>query len=493
MEKEPIRCPICDNDASIYNERDYNNILGISCNSCGEYEITRHLKDSFKAGKIDNNKYIIAGWLYESKKKRKLPLLSSQKMTNKHSLTIDDIVHKKANVPYSVEDKLNRMLLKIKEDSKEIGGVVSYLLFWDYPSIYAKSQNEFKQIINILEERKFICITKDNDQSIELNLRDGGYKKIKELNDNNGQNINSDLIKKDKKINIFISYYSKDNDLLKILVSEIKKSPKLDPIVVATKPSPRKALAKKVKDGITEAKYFIPILTNVSHKTQWVNQEIGYAEALETLGHIKIIPIIESTVRNKLKGFIHKNEDLPYEFKRLDNKRREKLIFRKRCKTLLDYILNEITKLDKVKKEEKIVEVKENLYELDLRGFKEKDIIVNKKITKELMFNLRVKLSTIYQHFIAYYSFKTNTQETIWVGYKNDQRDDFVRKNEYTKSIENNQKKSYSIDDNVSETIKKRFPNLTGEPVIIEKVRFRGDDKNNDVINFYYAFSEKRV
>ncbi|MCK4948126.1 MAG: toll/interleukin-1 receptor domain-containing protein [Candidatus Aureabacteria bacterium] len=488
-----IRCPICDNDATIYNERDYNNILGISCNSCGKYEITMNLKDSFKAGNFDNNKYIIAGWLYETKNKRTHPLLSSQKMANKRSLTIDEIVHKKANVPHSVEDKLNRMLLKIKEDSKEIGEVVSYLLFWDYPSIYAMSQNEFKQIISLLEERKLIRITKDSNQAIELKLCNEGYKKIEMLKDNKEQHVNLDLTKEDKKTNIFISYDSKDNDLLKVLVSEIKKRPILNPIVVATKPSPRKPLAKKVEDGITESKYFIPILTNISYKTQWVNQEIGYAEALETLGNIKIVPIIESSVRDKLKGFIHKNEDLPYRFARSDNKRKEKIIFRKKCQTLLDYILDEITKLENVKKQERIPGVKENLYEVGVRGFKEKDIIVNRKITKELMFNLRVKLSTIYQHFIAYYSFKTNTQETIWIGYKNNQnqRGDHVGKDEYTKVIKNNQKISYSIDDNVVKTIKKRFPNLTGTPVIIEKVRFRGDSKNNDVINFYYAFSEK--
>src|SRR6185437_11705004 len=77
-------------------------------------------------------------------------------------------------------------------------------------------------------------------------------------------------------------------------------------------------LTEKVKTGIFECDYFIPILTRNSISTQWVNQEIGFATAINR----KIIPIVERQLIDKLKGFIHKQLDLSYLFEGNDKSAR---------------------------------------------------------------------------------------------------------------------------------------------------------------------------
>ena len=114
------------------------------------------------------------------------------------------------------------------------------------------------------------------------------------------------------KIKIFISYSSENDNKMKALKSAIIKNDLFEPIVVADKRSPKKSLSDKVKEGMSESDYMVPILTRSSICNQWVNQEIGYSEALGT--KIKIFPIVENTILDKLKGFIHKNLELPYKY-----------------------------------------------------------------------------------------------------------------------------------------------------------------------------------
>jgi hypothetical protein len=65
---------------------------------------------------------------------------------------------------------------------------------------------------------------------------------------------------------------------------------------------------------------------------QWVNQEIGYANAIGK----QIVPIVEENILMKLKGFIHSQLDLPYLYKSDDkNKIREAIFFAKCCKQLV--------------------------------------------------------------------------------------------------------------------------------------------------------------
>ena len=109
---------------------------------------------------------------------------------------------------------------------------------------------------------------------------------------------------------LFISYANENADKVKLITNELLKHPIFEPIVVANKREPNKALVKKVTEGIDSAYRFVPILSMQSFKTQWLNQEIGYA----VCKNIPIVPIVQQEVLSDLKGFIHKQNDCPYTY-----------------------------------------------------------------------------------------------------------------------------------------------------------------------------------
>ena len=109
---------------------------------------------------------------------------------------------------------------------------------------------------------------------------------------------------------IFISYSDYDKDKVELIDKELAGHKIFFPIIIASDRQALKLLTQKVSEGIIKADIIVPILTKNSITTQWINQEIGYAAALEK----KIIPIIEATLIDNLKGFIHKQIDLPYNF-----------------------------------------------------------------------------------------------------------------------------------------------------------------------------------
>jgi type I site-specific restriction endonuclease len=84
------------------------------------------------------------------------------------------------------------------------------------------------------------------------------------------------------------------------------------PIRIASNKEPLKLISDKVIRGLHDSEIVIPILTSQSISTQWINQEIGFAQAKDK----KIIPIVEKEVIDSLKGFIHKQADLSYSYNR---------------------------------------------------------------------------------------------------------------------------------------------------------------------------------
>ena len=130
---------------------------------------------------------------------------------------------------------------------------------------------------------------------------------------------------------IFISYSDYDKDKVDLIVNELEGNTKFFPIVIASNRVALKPLAQKVADGIIQAKVILPILTKNSIPTQWINQEIGFATALSK----RIMPIVESNLINKLKGFIHKQIDLPYNFRPNSDKAAEHIDFLKQVRNLL--------------------------------------------------------------------------------------------------------------------------------------------------------------
>lgn len=139
-------------------------------------------------------------------------------------------------------------------------------------------------------------------------------------------------------ITIFISYSNDDRGRMLSLRKRINAHSSLKATVVADDRKASKLLTDKVKDGIKDCDYFVCILTAKSISNQWVNQEIGYATALGK----RIRPIVESRVLDKLKGFVHKQMDLPYSVKTNGTSARSQgILFSKRAKVLVDDILLE--------------------------------------------------------------------------------------------------------------------------------------------------------
>lgn len=134
---------------------------------------------------------------------------------------------------------------------------------------------------------------------------------------------------------VFISYSEEDSDKKDILNKALKRQKDIfTPIVVASKGSPARLLADKVKTNIDESDIFIPILSQNSISNQWVNQEIGYSFSKKQL---MILPIVEVSLTSVLKGFIHNQMDLSFKFN-------EKNItdFKICCTKLIKYIKDEV-------------------------------------------------------------------------------------------------------------------------------------------------------
>lgn len=144
---------------------------------------------------------------------------------------------------------------------------------------------------------------------------------------------------------IFISYSDLDRHKVELFERELKENKNFYPIIIAFNRDPLKPLAQKVADGIIKSEIVVPILTNNSIYTQWINQEIGFATALNK----KIMPIVDYSLTDKLKGFIHKQIDLPYGYNTNSTKAQENKEFVKQVKNLLidlDKVYNSLISVD---------------------------------------------------------------------------------------------------------------------------------------------------
>ena len=135
----------------------------------------------------------------------------------------------------------------------------------------------------------------------------------------------------------FISYYHKDDSKRKIL-EELLKDNGILPLVVSERTSPSTLLSDKVVNDIEKADFLVPVLTRSSINTQWINQEIGYASKLAREEEIKIFPLVEDNIISELRGFIHKQMDLPFKFKGGSDLANENYYFKKACKELVVYL-----------------------------------------------------------------------------------------------------------------------------------------------------------
>jgi len=117
-------------------------------------------------------------------------------------------------------------------------------------------------------------------------------------------------IEEKTKLFLFISYSNNDIEKVNLIKKELEDHFLFEPIIIASNREALKPLVVKVTEGIHKSTVIIPILTTNSISTQWINQEIGYAMGT----YKKLYPIVESSLLNQLKGFIHKEIDLPYKY-----------------------------------------------------------------------------------------------------------------------------------------------------------------------------------
>lgn len=117
-------------------------------------------------------------------------------------------------------------------------------------------------------------------------------------------------------LKLFISYCSDDLPFVDRLVAAIRQSTvDIEPVVVAYEKEAGAEFQDKVCKRMDECKLFLTLLTRNSIQNQWVNQEIGYAQALHRRGIIQtIIPVVERTYDEShtlhlvsLSGFIHRD------------------------------------------------------------------------------------------------------------------------------------------------------------------------------------------
>lgn len=135
---------------------------------------------------------------------------------------------------------------------------------------------------------------------------------------------------------IFISYSDNDRNKMRSVERLIKNTDDFSALIIADNRQVLFQLTEKVKTGIIGCNYFVPIITRQSINTQWLNQEIGFATAINR----PIIPIVERQVIDDLKGFIHKQLDLSYLFDgNIANVRSEASHFTKVARVLINDIL----------------------------------------------------------------------------------------------------------------------------------------------------------
>jgi len=113
----------------------------------------------------------------------------------------------------------------------------------------------------------------------------------------------------------FICFFESDRRKKDILFKKLKDS-KIEPVLVEDILAPATLFAKKISQALEESNYLLPILTENSISSQWLNQEIGYAQKLFNENKIKIIPLVEQSLidNKKIKGFVHLEMDLSFRF-----------------------------------------------------------------------------------------------------------------------------------------------------------------------------------
>lgn len=111
---------------------------------------------------------------------------------------------------------------------------------------------------------------------------------------------------------VFISFTNSDREKMNYLFEAFSSSDRFEPHIVERNVAEgAKNLSELVSNGIRRCNIFIPIISENSISTQWVNQEIGFAQACNS---VEILPIVETEFKDILKGFVHNKLQLTYRY-----------------------------------------------------------------------------------------------------------------------------------------------------------------------------------
>ena len=98
---------------------------------------------------------------------------------------------------------------------------------------------------------------------------------------------------------IFLSHSSRNRNLVIDIHNKLKKAG-IDVYLAEEHPQPGKNLPQKILNNIKSADCVVVLLTDTGIRSQFVNQEIGVARALNK----PIIPMVEKKVTRKVGGLL---------------------------------------------------------------------------------------------------------------------------------------------------------------------------------------------
>ncbi len=108
---------------------------------------------------------------------------------------------------------------------------------------------------------------------------------------------------------VFIGYSSEDNDIAEYICQCLARVVELQPYKAELNPAYGEDFKERIQNELSSSHFMVVLLTENGKNSQWVNQEIGYAQSLRFQRKKEVTPLIipVSYKQVKLKGFITKD------------------------------------------------------------------------------------------------------------------------------------------------------------------------------------------
>ena len=122
--------------------------------------------------------------------------------------------------------------------------------------------------------------------------------------------------------------------------------------------------------------------------------------------------------------------------------------------------------------------------ETQVLGWTPQDFEIDEQVDVSTEFAANVHLTMPNQIFAVYYQV-TCRKGTFWIGFTNREHGEYRTKREVTKYIGTKDRTSYELSDNVTNTVRGRFPELQNEDLRIVRIRCRADAAGERSARFY--------